>query len=84
MLPPPNRASLIVSRVLGFDSESDAECLQVCAHPQVEDSSTGRQRADDDVAMEYAPHGSNVALPEYATRIESALWNISLGGCVNG
>jgi hypothetical protein len=81
MLPSPDQASPIVSQVLGFDSNSDAKHLQVCTHPRVEDTSTGRQRADNDVAMEDAPEGFNVALPEYATGIESPLRNTSLGGC---
>jgi hypothetical protein len=46
-----DQATLIVGRVLGFDSGSDAPLLQVCSHPQVEDNSTMQHLPDDDVVM---------------------------------
>jgi hypothetical protein len=83
MLPPPDHGFPIVSRVLGFDSDNDAQQILMCGHPRVKDTNTLQQRLDDDVAMEDAPYGSNVAQSEDASGIdhEYVLWNTSFGGC---
>jgi hypothetical protein len=78
---PTNRTSPIVGRALGFDTINDAQGMQPCAYPRVEDTCTVEHRPHTDAAMEDAPLGSGMAESEDATEIECILRNASIGGC---
>jgi hypothetical protein len=80
-LPPADRTSPIVGRALGFDTISDAQGIQPCAYPRVEDTCIVEHRPHTDAAMEDAPLGSGMAESEDATEIECAFRNASIGGC---
>ena len=79
--PPVDQASPIIGRALGFDLESEADCLQRCDFPQVKDTCTMEHRLDTNATMEDAHGAPDAAGSKDATEIECALQNASISGC---
>jgi hypothetical protein len=80
-LPPLANPSLIVGRVLGFDSIDDAAPLQPCSHSRGEDICSMEIRPDSDDRMVDVLEFEGLGTSEDPTGLEAALRNSSLDGC---
>ena len=80
-LPLPTNPSLIVNRVLGFDSMDAAAPLQPCSHPQLEDIYLADPQFDSEDYMVDVSESQGLGTSEDPTGLEAILCNSSLDVC---